>query len=171
MQSNIPPLLTLNAIEPGEFFIFIDLNNEGVALCLKAAFIDPGIDDGEPNRVVPIHWPENQSSVLVPMVPDYLHGRCIKPEDAKIVADLTSLTRTSPANDGKIIQTRDGFFMPLTDRRKTVAYVNVSTGEITPILGNPSFCYSKWSITISDGDGERRTIFDNTAGAADTPPA
>lgn len=167
MLSNIPPLLTLNDIEPGEFFIFIDPHKEGVALCLKAAFTD----NDEPNRVVPIHWPANQSSVFVAVFQDVLNGRCIKPEEAKIVADLTSLTHTSRANDGRIIQTRDGFFMPLTDGRKTVAYVNVSTGEITTILGNPSFCYSKWSITISDGEGERRTIFDNTDGAADTPLA
>lgn len=167
MQSNIPPLLTLNDIEPGEFFIFIDSNKEGVALCLKALFTH----SEEQNRVVPIHWPANQSSVLVAVFQDSLYGRCIKPEEAKVVVDLTSLTYTSHANDGKIIQTRDGFFMPITNGRRTVAYVNVSTGEITTNLTTPSFCYSKWSITISDGEGERRTIFDNTNGAADTPLA
>jgi len=161
MQSNVPLLLTLDQIELGDFFIFVDRYSNGYALCLKAKYIGPGVDKFDAERIVPIHWPAKQSAVGAPLSQVALNGWGIIPEEARIEADLTSVTSETHADGGEIFHTREGLFMLLRNERQTFGYVNVFTGAISTALGSPAVCYSRWSITISDGKGgARRTILE-----------
>lgn len=161
MQSNVPLLLTLDQVEPGEFFIFADRYSDGSALCLKAKYTGSEVDRHEAGRIVPIHWPAKQSAVGVPVDQAALNGRGIIPEEARIEVDLTSITFETHFNGCEIFQTREGLFMLLRNGRQTFGYVNIYTGVICTTLGSPAVCYSKWSITMSDGEGARRTIFES----------
>jgi hypothetical protein len=160
MQSNVPLLLTLDQIEPGDFFIFVDRYSNGYALCLKAQYTRPEVDKLDAGRVVPIHWPAKQCAVGTPLDQVALNGWGIVPEEAWIEADLTSITSETHANGSEIFQTRTGLFMLLKNGLQTFGYVNFFTGVISTTLESSAVCYSKWSIAISDRGRARRIIFE-----------
>ena len=160
MQSNVPLLLTLDQIAPGDLFIFVDRYSDGYALCLKAKYPGSEIDNHDAGRIIPIRWPAKQSAVGVPIDQSALTGRAIIPEEAKIEVDLTSVTFETHANGREIFQTRNGLFILLRNDLQTFGYVNVYTGAISNFLESPAICYSKWCISIKDGKGTRCNIFE-----------
>lgn len=157
MDVRAPRVCRVQQVAVGSLFVLFGANN-GNPICLRAAYNLPDEDADETNRVVPLHWPEDQRSVGVAIYASALRGYAIVLEGARLEVDPLSARSIEVGSLTAVYGRDDQLFFPISYNGRLQGLVDASTGEI---LGNTSGTYvafEDWRITVEDDSINRAII-------------
>lgn len=161
MEIESSRIIPLAEVEPGTLFVLAG-GPMGAPLCFRASYKLTDEEDGEEaDRVIPLHWPENQESVGLTVYRHALSGRAVVLEGARLHVNPMS-ARSLEVASTTAVYARDGkLFLPSVYKGKVERLVDATTGEILPSFSGRYVAFEEWSISVPDPlDADSRiTIF------------
>ena len=155
MEIKRPSVCRLQQVEIGSLFLLVH-GSKGNAICLRATYDAPS-DDDEDQRIVPIHWSGEPSSVGVPIYLSAFSGDAVVLENARLEINPISANAAGSLN---AVYAREGkLFFPLNDNGRQRGLVDAATGAIDENPRGNFVAFDEWYVTIEDDWLNRELIF------------
>jgi len=142
----------------GALFVLVG-GQKGSPICLRAAYKLPEEEADEANRVVPIHWPEEPTSVGVAIYASALTGHAaVVLESARLEVNPLSARVNETRSLSAVYGRAEHLFFPVSYHGQFQGFVDAESGEILPSTSGIYVAFDDWDISVSYDGLDRLVI-------------
>ena len=162
MEVAVPQVSRVANVEVGKLFVLVGAGRQS-AVCLRAAYELSPEEEDEANRVIPLWWPSDPSSVNVAIYARSIPGDAVVLDGARIEVNPLSAVAGGIGSLSNVYA-RDGrLYIPHAYNGRFSGLVDVETGIILPSVSGSYIGFSEWRITVPWETTDRRVILPQPA--------
>lgn len=157
MEIRAPRICRIQQVPVGSLFVLVG-GSKGNPICLRAAYDMAEEEADEANRVIPLHWPEDPTSVGATVYSSAMNGYAVILSDARLEVNPLSAQSTELGSLTAVYGREERLFFPVSYQGRLRGLVDAETGEILAQASGTYVAFEDWRITVRDDVLERTAI-------------